>query len=292
MRESVIESFDGHSLEVTEAGDLEGAAVVIHHGTPASRALLPLWVEDAVAKGARLISFNRPGYGESSPRPGRSVADVAEDVTAIADDLGIETFATWGISGGGPHALACAALLPKRVTACASLASIAPWGADGLDVMAGMGEDNVLEFGAALAGPSELVPLLTRMRGEMLEVEPEGLAQVLRSVLSDTDAAALTGELGRLFYDWQKEALRNGIEGWRDDDLAFVSPWGFDLSGIEVPVLLWQGAQDRMVPFAHGRWLAEHIPGVDARLHEEEGHLTLATTRMAETLDWLLSHNR
>lgn len=227
------------------------------------------------------------------PQPGRSIASAADDATAIMDSLGVDRYVTWGLSGGGPHALACTALLAEHVTAAASLASVAPWDADGLDVMAGMGEDNIREFGAAVAGPEQLVPFLTEAREEMLAVEPEQIVALLRSIISDVDAAILTGAFGELFHAWGQEGLAGGIEGWKDDDLAFVKPWGFELSAIEVPVLLWQGEQDLMVPPAHGRWLAERIPGVEARLSPEDGHLTLATAeRMSETLDWLLSHNQ
>jgi pimeloyl-ACP methyl ester carboxylesterase len=252
---------------------------------------LPGWVADAEAKKVRLISYNRPGYGDSTPLPGRSVADVVTDVAAIADDLGIDRFATWGLSGGGPHVLACAARLPERVTAAACLAGVAPSDAEGLDFMAGMGEDNVAEFSAALAGPEQLDPMLGGIRPSMLGASAQDLIALLRSILSEPDVAALDGALGQLFVDWGQEGLRKGIDGWRDDDLAFAKPWGFDLSKIEVPVLLWQGRQDRMVPFEHGAWLAENIPGVDARLLDEEGHLSIAMNRMPETLDWLLSHN-
>lgn len=292
MDDSVITLPDGRSLEITQAGDPTGFPVVIHHGTPASRALHPAWDGDAATKGARLISFNRAGYGGSTRKPGRSVADVAADVAALADALGVERFATWGLSGGGPHALATAALLPERVVSAASLASVAPWDAEGLDVTAGMGEDNVQEFGAAVAGEDALVPFLSEMRGHMLAADAHSLIELLATLLSDVDVRALDGKLGDLFYRWGQEGLGKGIEGWLDDDLAFVQPWGFELERIEVPVLLWQGREDRMVPSAHGEWLAKQIPGVDARLHDDEGHLSIATSRMPETLDWLLSHNR
>jgi pimeloyl-ACP methyl ester carboxylesterase len=293
MENLTVRTEDGRTLEVTVAGAEGGTPVFINHGTPASRALFAPWVEDAQKKGARLIAYNRPGYGGSSPRPGRSVADAARDVAQIADFLEIDRFLAWGLSGGGPHLLACAALLPDRVIAAASLAAVAPWDAEGLDIMSGMGEDNVQEFSAALAGPDQLEIFLTTMRQEMLRIEAEQMTELLGSVISAADRAVLSGDFGELFHSWTQEALRDGVEGWKEDDLAFVNPWGFELSSIEVPVLLRQGEQDLMVPFAHGRWLAERIPGVDARLDPAQGHLTLASAEgMSETLDWLLAHNR
>ncbi|MEA2460203.1 MAG: hypothetical protein QOH90_380 [Actinomycetota bacterium] len=291
MRELTVTTQDGRVLEVTDAAESRGPVLLFHHGTPSSRALFSPWVTEAESRGARLITYNRPGYGGSDPHPGRTVADVASDVRAIADQLGIERFATFGLSGGGPHTLACAALLPDRVTAAASMAGVGPNDADDLDFTAGMGEDNVEEFEAAIAGRDVLAPMLEGLRAEMLEADAAAVTEVLRTVLSDVDVAAMSGEIGEIFVAWTREALEKGVEGWVEDDLAFAAPWGFDLADIQVPILLWQGSQDRMVPEAHGRWLAAHIPAVDARLRPDEGHLTLVTTRVGETFDWLLSHN-
>jgi pimeloyl-ACP methyl ester carboxylesterase len=291
MKELTVTTQDGRVLEVTDAAQSRGPALLFHHGTPSSRALFAPWVTEAESRGARLITYNRPGYGGSDPHPGRTVADVANDIRAIADQLEIERFATFGLSGGGPHTLACAALLPDRVTAAASMAGVGPNDADDLDFTAGMGEDNVEEFEAAIAGRDVLAPMLEGLRAEMLEADAAAITEVLRTILSDVDIAAMSGAVGEIFVAWTREALEKGVEGWVEDDLAFAAPWGFDLGEIQVPTLLWQGSQDRMVPEAHGRWLAAHIPGVDARLHPDEGHLTLVTTRVGETFDWLLSHN-
>jgi pimeloyl-ACP methyl ester carboxylesterase len=243
-------------------------------------------VVDATSRGARLVSYDRPGYGGSTAAPGRSVADAADDVRAIADALDIEKLAVWGISGGGPHALACAALLPDRVVAIASLASVAPIDAEGLDWLGGMGELNLEEFAAAKQGAEALEAYLEPQARET--VSAAGLLDFLRSLLSDVDAAVLTGELGEFLADNMNDALRPGIEGWRDDDLAFDKPWGFSVEDIHVPVQLWQGEQDRFVPFSHGEWLAARIPGVDAHLSAEDGHLTLAQRRVPQVHEWLL----
>lgn len=239
----------------------------------------------------RLVSHDRPGYGESDRLPGRSVADVAADVAAIADHLGIDRFATWGISGGGPHALACAALLPDRVTAAATLASVAPFGGEGLDFLAGMGEDNVTEFTLALNDHDGLRRLLEEWRPQILAAAPEQVFDMVESVVSDVDKAALSGGLAEFFHACDAVGQHHGVDGWYDDDLAFAKPWGFDLASIRVPVLLWQGREDLMVPFGHGEWLADRIPNVEARLLDDEGHLSLAVNRVADTHEWLTSRS-
>lgn len=289
MGEVTVRAKDGRELRIVEAGAAEGLAVLVHNGTPMSRLLFQPCVEDADQRGIRLIGYDRPGYGGSTPHPGRNVADAARDVAAIADALDIDRLATWGISGGGPHALACAALLPERVVAAASLASVAPYPAEGLDWFAGMGEANVAEFGLTLEGREALEPFLRHERDAMLAAGPAGLAGAMRTLLSPTDHAVFTGETA----DYMFEAFRAGneerLDGWLDDDLAFAKPWGFELEQIEVPVLLWQGAEDRFVPFAHGEWLARRIPTVDARLSRDDGHLTLLVRRLGEVHGWLVA---
>jgi pimeloyl-ACP methyl ester carboxylesterase len=287
MGEATVPAKGGRDLRVVEAGVADGFPVLIHNGTPMSRLLFQPCVEDAEQRGIRLISYDRPGYGDSTPHPGRSVADAAHDVAAIADALGIDRLATWGISGGGPHALACAALLPERVSAVASLASVAPYPADGLDWFAGMGDANVAEFGLTLEGREALEPFLRHERDEMLAAGPAGLAEAMRTLLSPTDRAVFTGEAAAYIFEAFRAGSEERLDGWIDDDLAFAKPWGFDLEQIEVPVLLWQGAEDRFVPFAHGEWLAARIPGVDARLSETDGHLTLLVQRLGEVHAWL-----
>ena len=266
---------DGRTLRVHESGDPDGRAVLVHHGTPGSGLLYPPHERDATAKGIRLIGYDRPGYGGSTRQAGRSVADAAGDVARILDALEVERFASWGISGGGPHVLACAALLPDRCVGVASIASVAPFDADGLDWLEGMGDGNQAEFGAAQAGVEPLRENLERETAAMKTVTAEQLADAMRPFLSDRDAATLTGELAAFLLEWFNDGLRRGIDGWFDDDLAFLARWGFDLESIRIPVYLRQGRQDLMVPYAHGAWLAERIPGVEAELSENHGHLTL-----------------
>ncbi len=284
---TTVQTPDGRSLELHEAGDPGGLPVIVHHGTPGSGVLYDRWT----TPGVRLIAHDRAGYGGSTRNRGRSIASVVADVEAVADELGLERYATWGISGGGPHALACAALCGDRLTAAASLAGVAPWGAEGLDWHAGMGEENVKEFDLVLAGEEALRPAMERDRTEMLGLSPEELRQMFETLLGDADRAALTGSLAA----WVHEDMRHGIEpsadGWIDDDLAFAAPWGFDVAEITRPTLIVHGADDRFVPVSHGEWLAAHMPDADAWIDDVNGHLTLLENRVGEVHEWLLSHS-
>ncbi len=282
-----IRTPDGRRLHLYEAGDLDGDLILAHHGTPGSGLLWDGWAADAASRGVHLVGYDRPGYDRSDRLAGRAIADVAKDAATIADACGVQQFRTWGGSGGGPHALACAALLPDRVIAAATLASVAPYDADRLDWLAGMGQDNIDEFGAALAGESELRSFLDGVSPQVVAAGPNGLAEAMRSLLPPVDVALLDGDVAEFFHEWMARGQRPGVNGWLDDDLAFTRPWGFDLASISVPVLLLQGRQDMMVPFAHGEWLERHIPGVTAELTEEDGHLTLLA-RVAGVHAWLL----
>jgi pimeloyl-ACP methyl ester carboxylesterase len=194
-----------------------------------------------------------------------------------------------GWSGGGPHALACGALLPDRVRGVLCVAGVAPYRAEGLDFLAGMGEDNVDEFGAALQGEEALRPWLEAHRPELLEVTGGEVAAALGNLVPPVDVAVLTGEVADDLAAEFRHALSAGVDGWLDDDLAFTRPWGFGLADIAVPTYLWQGSDDLMVPFAHGQWLAERIPGVTAHLEEGEGHLSIGIGAFDRMLDELMS---
>jgi pimeloyl-ACP methyl ester carboxylesterase len=286
-----VKTQDGRAIRFLEAGDPQGIPMLVLHGTPGSRIAPRLWVEAAHPSGMRLISYDRPGYGGSTPQPGREVASAAGDVAAIARELGLERITVWGASGGGPHALACAALLPELVAGVASLASPAPYQADGLDWMAGMGQANLVEFGAALEGWAALEAFIEAEAAGLLGAAPEELHkafdQSFRSLISPVDAEALSGDFLADLIQGILAGMRPSRQGWIEDDLAFVRPWGFDLEQIRVPVLLKHGEQDRFVPIAHGEWLAAHIPGVEAQLLPEEGHISLVVQRVAEVYEWL-----
>ena len=281
---------DGRTLAIEEAGDPNGHPVLVHMGTPNSRHLYQPNTIDAAVRGLRLISYDRPGYGGSTPQPGRSVADCAADVRAVCAELGIGRLAMWGESGGGPHVLACAALLPDLVTAVASLASPAPLDAEGLDWFAGMGELNVDGIQLFLRDPQAARAKLEADREAILATSAAELTGRLQTLLSPADAAVLKDALADYLIYCDHEGLAPSAQGWWDDGVAEASPWGFELSDISVPVLLMHGRQDRFVPFGHGQWLAEHIPGVEARLFDHDGHLTLLTNRIPEVHAWLADH--
>jgi pimeloyl-ACP methyl ester carboxylesterase len=209
-------------------------------------------------------------------------------VAAIADALGLDRFATWGISGGGPHALACAALLPDRVTAAAALASPAPFDADGLAWLAGQADDNVVEHRAAIAGREPLHELLAPARRGMLAAEPSQMRAGMGDLLHPLDAALFDDAVSAFLLRSSQHGLERGLDGWVDDDRAFVTPWGFAPEDVRVPVLLMHGEHDRFIPVSHGRWLAARIPRVDARISGHDAHLTLSIRRFPEVHEWLL----
>ncbi|HEX3648226.1 MAG TPA: alpha/beta fold hydrolase [Pseudonocardiaceae bacterium] len=262
--ETDLELPDGRTLHVYDVGP-EDATVTIyyHHGTPNTGAPPEPLFPAAARLGIRWLSHDRPGYGPSTAQPGRTVASVADDVARVADARGVERFAVLGSSGGGPHALACAALLPDRVRSVATLAGIGPFDADGLDFFAGMASGGVAEIRAATRGADELRRVLT----DESDDDDSG-------VFIAADIAALDGEwawIGRI----AGEAMRGGLTGMVDDDLCVVRPWGFRLADVTAPVLLWHGLDDRMVPCAHGEWLAGRLPTAELRLSPGDGHISV-----------------
>ncbi len=280
---------DGRSLDVFLDGPENGTPLVYHYGTPAAGLPFGPFVETLAERGLRYVSFSRPGYGSSTRSPARIVADVVGDTVAVLDSIGAERCYVLGWSGGGPHALASAALLPERVIATATIGGIAPYPAEGLDWTSIMGAENIEEFGAALAGADELIPFMERAAPALRVVTPEQVGDAFGDLIDDVDRGSLTGPFAVWMADALHEALRIGYWGWFDDDMAFVRPWGFDLHAIQTPVFLWQGGHDRMVPFAHGEWLADHIPGARSRLFAEHGHLTLAVDSFPRIVDELLA---
>jgi pimeloyl-ACP methyl ester carboxylesterase len=275
---------DGRTLEVLVTGP-EGAPLVVNlHGTPSGHDLAPELEQAAARAGLRVASIARPGYAGSTRLPGRAVADVVPDVLAVVDALGADRFAVMGTSGGGPHALAVGALAADRCAAVASVSGVGPWAAEGLDFLDGMGEGNEIEFGAALEGEVPLRELLLPWREEMVSAGPDGTFAAMQSVLSPPDQKVFTGEVAAHLHASVSLALRDGVDGWIDDDLAFTRPWGFTPADVSVPVFLWQGEQDLMVPPAHGRWLATRLPDCRARLLPDDGHLTLLVNRPGEVL--------
>jgi pimeloyl-ACP methyl ester carboxylesterase len=267
---------DSRTLEVLVEGPADGFPLVYHSGSPSAVLSFPRLSQAAGESRLRTVTFSRPGYGDSSPKPGRRVADVVPDVQAILAALGLEEFVTFGWSGGGPHALACAALMPEGCRGAAVLAGVAPRDAVGLDWLHGMGADNVEEFSAAQAGEAALTEYLTGQCQALAQVSDDQVADALGDLVPDVDKRALTGELASYMAGSLRRAVTQGPAGWRDDDLAFLRDWGFALDTITTPVAIWQGRLDRMVPFAHGQWLVGHVAGARPHLYDDEGHLSLA----------------
>lgn len=285
----LVTTEDGRKLCVETGGAADGVAVLVHGGSPNSRHLYGPWLIDAGERGARLISYDRPGYGESTPFPGHTVADGAGDVRCIADALGIDRMAVWGVSGGGPYALATAALLPERVMAVATVGSVAPYGAEGLDYFDGMGESNrddiMLYFSDRTAARKKSLEDYEFFSA----ASPEQLALGMKTLLAPVDAAVLTGEVSNWMAECIRDGLAQGDQGWWDDSVSHVEPWGFELGAIRCPVKVFHGRHDRFVPVAHGEWLANHVPGAAAEISEEDGHITMIT-RITDVHEWLLSH--
>ena len=281
-----IQTRDGRTLAAAEWGDPSGLPLIAIHGTPSGR--LSRWRDPSIyaRAGIRRITFDRAGYGLSTRRPGRRVADIAEDVATIADALGIERFAVTGRSGGGPHTLACAALLGDRVIRCAAVVAVAPFDAEGLDWFAGQTPGNVSEGKLALVGEAALRAKLDVDRQTMLERIASGADNTMPDDYEVSESDRIQQAKDRaVLAESLPDALRDGVDGWVDDDLAFVAPWGFDVASIAVPTSLWYGRADTLVPGAHGDWLAAHIPGVEV-FASEFGHFGEDADAQRE-LDWL-----
>jgi pimeloyl-ACP methyl ester carboxylesterase len=268
-----IRTADGRTLAVAEWGDPNGIGMFALHGTPGGR--IGYWMDPGIYAryGLRRLTFDRPGYGDSTRHKGRTVADVVPDIETIANALGIDQFAVTGGSGGGPHALAVAALLGDRVLRCLADVSIAPYGAEGLDFLAGMNEGNVIEFNAALAGEDTLRALLVRERSTTLQRLADNRSDFLGDdyEMSEPDRLQMAKHLSRVKHHLVT-CLAPGVDGWVDDDIAFTKPWGFDVADIRVPMLLTYGRADNLVPAAHGDWLVAHIPGATVDV-TDVGHM-------------------
>ncbi|MGW7349533.1 alpha/beta fold hydrolase [Streptomyces sp. NPDC054854] len=260
MRELITD--DGRTLAVEEWGDPTGTPVVYLHGSPMSR--LARYPDESLFHelGVRLITYDRPGFGGSTPKPGRRVIDAASDVAAITAALGLHRFAVFGVSGGGPHALAFAARYPERVTRLGALASLAPRDAAGLDWTAGMSEGNRHSAAVAVTGREAVTQHLANLGTANFPPLPE----IEQAVLSRPEISAM---IGSAFA----EAVRPGLDGWVDDVTAlFGTDWGFDPADISVPARIWHGGLDTLVPPAHGEWLAARMPRATLIRQDDAGH--------------------
>jgi pimeloyl-ACP methyl ester carboxylesterase len=273
--ETDLELGDGRTLHAydTSANDADDRlAVFWHHGSLNVGAPPEPLFPAAEELGIRWVSYDRPGYGGSTPRPDRDVASAAGYASAVADALGIDRFAVLGYSHGGSHALACAALLPERVLGVVSVAGLAPFGAEGLDWFEGFGLGGAAELRAAAAGRAALEKHLAESDDEP-DFTPE-------------DEAALAGEWSWFIDVVDERALAGGTGGFVDDDLAGVGAWGFDPAAVVAPALFVHGARDRVVPASHGEWLARRCPSAELWLRPEDGHISILN-RGAAALAWL-----
>jgi pimeloyl-ACP methyl ester carboxylesterase len=283
---------DGRSLDVwvDEAPGAESLTpLVFHSGTPAAGYGYDVFAAQARERGLRMVSWSRPGYGSSTRLPGRRVTHVVADTVAVLEHLGLDRAYVAGHSGGGPHALACAALLPERVLGTALIAGVAPFEAKGLDFLDGMGQENLEEFAAAVAGEAALAAFLAPIREQILGLTGPDVAAMFGDLVDEVDRGAITGEYAAWLADQMREGQRESSAGWLDDDISFTRPWGFDISAIESRVHVWQGGHDRMVPFAHGQWLAAHLRNPCIHLLPEHGHMSLAVAGLPMILDSLVA---
>ncbi|ADD44413.1 alpha/beta fold hydrolase [Stackebrandtia nassauensis] len=277
VKEFDVTLADGRTLHGYDTGGEDRMPVVWHHGTPNVGAPpAPLFVESE-RLGIRWVSYDRPGYGTSTPRPGRDFASAAGDVAAIADALGIDRFAVMGHSSGGPHALACAALLPERVTGVVAASALAPFDAEGLDWFAGMADGAAASLRASAAGRAA-------------KEKYEETAEFDEAMFIPADYEALNGQ-----WSWFNEVVRaaaaNGPSPLIDDDLANVGDWGFDPRDVTVSTLVMHGAKDRLIPSSHGVWLVEHLPNARLRLLPGDGHISVMNSA-TEGLEFLAALGR
>lgn len=280
---------DGRRVFFCLYGPDSGRPVMFHYGTPGTRRLSPQSIAAARRADARLLVIDRPGYGDSDRWADRRIADVVDDVVAVVDTLGWDRFAVWGGSGGAPHALACAAMLPQRVTRCASVVGPAPFDAPGLDWFGDMSAANVEEFTLAAAGEDSYRPLVQRLADDAVAAVAAGQIQVAGDYdLPDVDVRALRARLDEDGYrDRMRATYTGGVDGWIDDCIAMTRPWGFDLSSIDVPTSVWYGPDDVLSPRAH----AEHLTGAVANADRREltgGHV-LTDADLDAIYQWLLN---
>ena len=279
---------DGRVLEVVLGGPPDGIPLVFFHGTPGAAGPFDQLIEVGADRGVRHIAYSRPGYCGSDRDKGRSVASCVADVVAIADALGYDRFYCSGGSGGGPHSIACAALIPDRVIGVAAIATPVPVGAEDFDWTAGMGRENIEEYGVAREGEGALQEYLEREAEATNGVSPAELKRVWDGLFCGADRRAVSGAYAEHTVRQLGRSLSSGIWGWLDDDLALVGDWGFELGQVAAPVHIWHGAEDQFIPVSHGEWLVGHIPGAKAELRLGDGHLSITLGSYGEILDALL----
>jgi pimeloyl-ACP methyl ester carboxylesterase len=267
---------DGRALEFLDNGVESSQAIVLHHGTPSDATVWASWLLAAHALGTRAVAYSRAGYGQSDRRPLRRVGTVTSDISELLDHLGVRSCVAIGWSGGGPHALANAS--ESRCRGAVTLAGVAPYGMPDLEFLDGMGTENHDEFAAAAEGETALRAWLEVHGRGLKTINGTELIAAFGGLIGAADKAVLTPQFAAEMAAVMRSSLANSFDGWIDDDLAFVMPWGFDPADLKAPVCVWQGDQDFMVPHPHSRWLAQHIPGAQLSLVPGHGHLSLVTT--------------
>jgi pimeloyl-ACP methyl ester carboxylesterase len=278
---------DGRRVQYSLYNEASDRRAVFEYGTPGTRWISHQLIAAAASAGFQLLVIDRPGYGQTARRAGRRVVDVVDDVLGVVDTLGWDSFAVWGGSGGAPHALAIAARLATRVTACASVVGLAPYDAAGLDWYAGMSAGNVEEFRAAARGDQAYRPVVERLAADaMASIEAGGLQVVGDYDLPESDRRALAARHAEDGYlQRMRLTYEHGIDGWIDDCIAFTRPWGFELSAIDVPTSVWFGPEDALVSTAHQEYLLSTVAGAQRRLLHG-GHV-LDDQDLTELYDWL-----
>lgn len=279
---------DGRVLEFAVRGPERGPVVLFHHGMPGSAIPMDSVLDSATDRGYRVVTYSRAGYGLSSPLPGRTLLDAAGDCRMLMDHLQVDQYLVVGWSTGGPHALANAVADSRRVSGVLLIASFAPYDAEGLDFVEGMGVQNTVQFGSASKGESEQRAVVSHMAA-LVRDAPADLASGVASLLPAPDIAEVTGAYGAESAVHLSHALAAGDEGWFEDLQVLIGPWGFAPGDVTVPIELWHGEVDRMVPVAHGRWLAEHLPTTRAHIESGHGHISIAVGSLGGMLDDLRS---
>lgn len=281
---------DGRRLVGFEGGASSDRVLTFCHGTPFPFSDYPYLEQEAERRNLRFVAWSRPGYGASSQQPGRTVSSFAEDARSVLATLGGERIIAAGWSGGGPHALSIGAHLADLCEAVITIGSVAPFEAEDLDWVAGMGPENIEEFALAQQGGAAFDAFLDEQVRGMATLTAQDLVSSMEGLISDVDREALDEhDLAEFMAASLKIGAEGGPAGWKEDDEAFLSGWGFSVADVAVPVSLWQGAQDLMVPRSHGEWLTTYLPNVSAHLFEDEGHLSLITRHFGAMLDEALA---
>lgn len=267
MQDLQITLGDGRGLAYTDIGDPSGAPLMFFHGAPISRLHLVYLDQAFRAQRIRVLSPERPGYGRSSPLPGRTLADWPGDAEAIADALGIDRFMVAGHSSGGPYAVASAAMLPERVAALIVLAGVTDMGWSGAWAGFSAMESRIMRLEDERAAIAWCVETLGDDGGRFESVSDFEFAELDAALFADPDAGPAIGRA-------VEEAFRQGIVGYAQDAFVQGRPWTFDPGRITSPVRILHGALDHAVPMAHSRHTADLIRGATLQVMPGHGHMT------------------